>query len=242
MVRYQNVVIDTAGNAIPSVTVSVYNKGTAVLASLYSDNGITAKANPFQTDAAGTFTFYAADGRYDIALAKTGYTFGTDLYDIQLFDSTGASVTFAAPVTITPGQLLLATTQVLKGTGSPEGAVTAPVGSLFLRTDGAADTVLYIKESGSGNTGWVAVQLYSNKIKVGTFTLAAAATTAVPDTAVTANSKVFLTPTNAGAASLMAGSKSLYHSANAAGVSFTVATADATAAAGTETFQYLLWV
>jgi peroxiredoxin len=30
------------------------------------------------------------------------------------------------------------------------------VGSLFLRTDGGANTTLYIKESGSGNTGWVA--------------------------------------------------------------------------------------
>jgi len=42
------------------------------------------------------------------------------------------------------------------GTGTPESAVTAPVGSLFLRTDGGASTTLYVKESGSGNTGWVA--------------------------------------------------------------------------------------
>jgi hypothetical protein len=42
------------------------------------------------------------------------------------------------------------------GTGTPEGAVTAPVGSLFTRTDGGANTTLYVKESGTGNTGWVA--------------------------------------------------------------------------------------
>jgi hypothetical protein len=42
------------------------------------------------------------------------------------------------------------------GAGTPEGAVTAPVGSLFTRTDGGAGTTLYIKEAGSGNTGWVA--------------------------------------------------------------------------------------
>lgn len=42
------------------------------------------------------------------------------------------------------------------GTGTPEGAVTAEVGSLFTRTDGGANTTLYVKESGSGNTGWVA--------------------------------------------------------------------------------------
>lgn len=44
----------------------------------------------------------------------------------------------------------------LVGTGTPEAAVTAPVGSLFTRSDGGANTTLYIKESGLGNTGWVA--------------------------------------------------------------------------------------
>lgn len=42
------------------------------------------------------------------------------------------------------------------GTGTPEGVVVAPVGSLFTRTDGGAGTTLYCKESGAGNTGWVA--------------------------------------------------------------------------------------
>jgi hypothetical protein len=42
------------------------------------------------------------------------------------------------------------------GSGTPEGAVTAPVGSHFHRTDGGAGTSFYVKESGSGNTGWVA--------------------------------------------------------------------------------------
>lgn len=42
------------------------------------------------------------------------------------------------------------------GAGTPEGAVTAPVGSLYTRTDGGANTTLYVKESGAGNTGWVA--------------------------------------------------------------------------------------
>ncbi len=44
----------------------------------------------------------------------------------------------------------------IAGTGSPEGAVTAPVGSLYSRTNGGASTSLYVKESGTGNTGWVA--------------------------------------------------------------------------------------
>lgn len=44
----------------------------------------------------------------------------------------------------------------LQASGTPEGAVTAPVGSLYTRTDGGAGTTLYVKESGTGNTGWVA--------------------------------------------------------------------------------------
>ena len=42
------------------------------------------------------------------------------------------------------------------GSGTPEGVVTAPVGAVFHRTDGGAGTSFYVKESGAGNTGWVA--------------------------------------------------------------------------------------
>jgi hypothetical protein len=42
------------------------------------------------------------------------------------------------------------------GTGSPEGVVAAPVGSMYSRTDGGPGTTLYVKEQGAGNTGWVA--------------------------------------------------------------------------------------
>lgn len=43
------------------------------------------------------------------------------------------------------------------GTGSPESVVSAPVSSLWLRTDGAAGTTLYTKITGTGNTGWAAL-------------------------------------------------------------------------------------
>lgn len=42
------------------------------------------------------------------------------------------------------------------GSGSPEGVVTAAVSSTYRRTDGGAGTSFYVKESGTGNTGWVA--------------------------------------------------------------------------------------
>ena len=43
-----------------------------------------------------------------------------------------------------------------QGSGSPQSVVAAPVGTLFLRTDGGTGSTLYVKESGTGNTGWVA--------------------------------------------------------------------------------------
>ena len=45
---------------------------------------------------------------------------------------------------------------VAVGTGSPETVLAAAVGTLYTRTDGGAGTTLYVKEVGSGNTGWVA--------------------------------------------------------------------------------------
>lgn len=42
------------------------------------------------------------------------------------------------------------------GSGTPEAAVTAPIGAIYHRTDGGAGTSFYVKESGTGNTGWVA--------------------------------------------------------------------------------------
>lgn len=48
------------------------------------------------------------------------------------------------------------TGQLYIGAGAPEGAVTAPIGAIYQRTDGGANTTLYVKQSGTGNTGWVA--------------------------------------------------------------------------------------
>jgi hypothetical protein len=45
---------------------------------------------------------------------------------------------------------------IIKGTGSPEAVITANQGSIFMRTDGGSGTTFYVKESGTGNTGWVA--------------------------------------------------------------------------------------
>lgn len=45
---------------------------------------------------------------------------------------------------------------IYAGTGSPEGVVTAGIGSIYRRLDGGAGTSAYIKESNpTPSTGWI---------------------------------------------------------------------------------------
>ena len=74
---------------------------------------------------------------------------------------------------------------------------------------------------------------------MGSFTLAAAASTVVPSPQIKANSIVQLFPTNASAAALAGAGKALYYTINP-GVGFTVFTANGVAAAGTEGFSYAI--
>lgn len=46
---------------------------------------------------------------------------------------------------------------IYTGTGSPESVIAASVGDIYLRDDGGANTTLYVKESGAGDTGWAAI-------------------------------------------------------------------------------------
>jgi hypothetical protein len=90
-------------------------------------------------------------GKYDISVATGGFN---------------VSVTNCDPTPVS-GQALLnlpksssvtgvrGYPQQYQGPGTPEGSLTAVVGSQYLRTDGGASTSFYIKESGTGNTGWI---------------------------------------------------------------------------------------
>ena len=54
------------------------------------------------------------------------------------------------PSNLTLGGAVTITT----GSATPNGAVTANIGSLYLRTDSNAEGNLYIKTATTGNTGW----------------------------------------------------------------------------------------
>jgi len=90
----------------------------------------------YSRDGTSTFT-EVSNNNYDMSdLNSAGQSDGAAARMLTVNNSTGAIMT--------------------NGQGSPESVVTAHIGSMYLRTDGGASTVLYIKESGTGNTGWVA--------------------------------------------------------------------------------------
>ncbi|WP_408585903.1 hypothetical protein [Novosphingobium sp.] len=100
----------------------------------------------------GATTADGAQSALGLGSAATVNT-GTSGAAVPLLDGTNA---WTNQQRFASGIILGTATQILTGTGTPESAVSAPKGSLYLRTDGGAGTTLYVKESGSGNTGWAA--------------------------------------------------------------------------------------
>ena len=101
--------------------------------------------------------FFRAGGVRIVSGAQ--YQFSSDSGTPSVSADTGIARDAAAAVRITNGSTGLGSLNSLYirfGSGSPEGVVTAPVGALYSRTDGGASTTLYVKESGTGNTGWIA--------------------------------------------------------------------------------------
>ena len=84
MQQFFDVVQSTTGRALPAATVTVYDS-TNALATLYSDNGVTTKANPTTTNSDGEYWFYAVNGTYHLTIAAAGFS-GDTRQGIVLFD------------------------------------------------------------------------------------------------------------------------------------------------------------
>lgn len=102
MQKYVNSVAAGAGGGLSigspvagaSVQVNQYPSGTP--ATIYSDNGVTQASNPLTTDVNGSFSFYAADGRYQLVISGTNIATQT-VNDIELVDMIGAIGTTTLP-------------------------------------------------------------------------------------------------------------------------------------------------
>lgn len=92
--------------------------------------------------------------------AATTVAAGTQYYvtdeSVTEWSDGAAWQTYSRVATYAAGGIVIGTAKIISGAGTPEGVVTAPVGSLFLRTDGGSTTTLYVKTIGAGNTGWTA--------------------------------------------------------------------------------------
>jgi hypothetical protein len=100
-----------------------------------TNNGV----NDARIFAAGGSTINGSAGTTGIMLAKL--TTG-------IFVAVATNTWIQLNTTGTPG--------ILTGSGAPEGVVSATIGTLYTNTLGGANTTLYVKTSGSGNTGWTA--------------------------------------------------------------------------------------
>ena len=133
-----------------------------VTAAVVKDNEIRARGGQFLNG-----LFFAANA-LNIAEVEVGGGSIADCSSALIrFDESAGGVFTSPPIvgaTIGVGEVTPPTSQawikvgqgIYRGTGTPEAKLTAPVGSIACRTDGGAGTCLYAKESGTGNTGWVA--------------------------------------------------------------------------------------
>jgi hypothetical protein len=130
-------------SGLAMATIRSIGWGTQVY--LWSDaSGVFAQRNGTN---AQTFRIYETDSGSDDEYLEISAASGTNLIRPLATGTGTASVVRYHTTTAV---------FITSGTGSPESVVTAPVGSLYTRTDGGAGTTLYVKESGTGSTGWVA--------------------------------------------------------------------------------------
>lgn len=103
---------------------------------------------------------------------------------------------------------------------------------------GSTDIVTQLQAIVRQLGAWVLA--FNGRVTFGSFTLAAAATTVVPQPAVQATSIITLTALNPTAGTLVGSARSPYILTIIPGTSFTVATANAVAAVGNESFAYTI--
>lgn len=158
MQRHSDAVVvkDAAGilRAVSAASVRVNLADTSTAATIYSDNGTTAVANPLTTDSSGRFTFFAADGLYDLVVSGTGFTTYT-VEDVELTEELGRitavpSGTTSASVAITDFPSTVVSTPGVGGSmlieyliagvwlAWPSGTVTAKTANYALATIEAA--------------------------------------------------------------------------------------------------------
>jgi hypothetical protein len=105
MQRYYDTVTDQRGNALAGASVAVQSGGTNV--AIYSDDGVTRKSNPMTTDASGGFSFYAANGTYDLVVTSASGVVSSLPSRVRLFDVADAGLATSAALAASSGAALV---------------------------------------------------------------------------------------------------------------------------------------
>jgi hypothetical protein len=105
MQRYYDTVTDQRGNALAGARVAVQSGGTNV--AIYSDDGVTLKTNPMTTDASGGFSFYAANGTYDLVVTSASGVVSSLPSRVRLFDVADSGLATSAALAASSGAALV---------------------------------------------------------------------------------------------------------------------------------------
>lgn len=161
----------TISKASPNVYMS--GAGTAQLRIRSTDS--TARVMPDAPAGQAAQILFATAGSSRWALQKNGTSeSGSNAgSDFVLYSYTDAGAYLSTPLTITrsTGKTTLGSVgataglelgssgpRMMSGTGSPEGSVTAPVGSIWFQSDSTVGVTHWRKATGTGNTGWVVME------------------------------------------------------------------------------------
>jgi hypothetical protein len=126
MQQYSDNVIGRNGSVIEGATVTVRD-ADGNIATLYSDDGVTAQSNPMTTDAAGEFAFYAGDGTYTISV--TGRRVGSGNSKIVTLISEASVASYAAL------RAFAGTSKTVNVTGYLASANPSGIAGIFTRDD-----------------------------------------------------------------------------------------------------------
>lgn len=89
---HESILAKQSGFLIPAAgaTATIKTHPAGAVATIYSDDGVTPKTNPFAIGSEGVCEFYAADGRYTLEITGGGFA-SSSVVDILLDDDEGAA-------------------------------------------------------------------------------------------------------------------------------------------------------
>lgn len=169
--------VKQAGNSLESVLdVGNTTSGKDLAVSAGDDITFTDSSKAIFGEHSDLQIYHSGSNSY-ISESGTGSLFITG-FDIQMGNVSGANnfvmdvdgaidlkhgsgalaiSTSATGVDLPAGKAIkVGTPSIYSGSGTPESTITAVPGSLYMNSAGGENTSLYVKESGTGNTGWVA--------------------------------------------------------------------------------------